>query len=225
MIEFMAQGLYTPQDVARILREEPRTIKRWAFGYEHQGKFFPPAIRTDVPLMDLSRVLTFLELVELLSIQGFLREGLSWRKVRAAAEVASRLLAQEPHPFARRDWFVDPAGLYLKLGREHDEDLLVEVAGDAQVAMEEALRPYLHQLRFGEDGFASRWYPRGPDQPIVLDPRRAYGAPIIEDGGVRTELLLDLHLAGDSVEQIASFFDVQEHEVIAAIEFEEAIAA
>lgn len=225
MIEFLTRGLYTVPEAGRILREQNATIRRWAFGYRRRGQTYPSAIRTDVPTLDSTELLTFIELVELLSIRSILDEGLSWPKMREAAAVASRLLAHEDHPFARREWFVDPAGLYLKLGRAHEADLLIEVAGDAQVAMEEALRPYLHQLRFDRAGLADLWHPLGQEQPIVLDPRRALGAPIVEDGGIRTDVIYDLHLAGDGIDLISAYLELEEHEVRAAIAFEEALAA
>jgi len=37
--------------------------------------------------------------------------------VRQAAITAARLLDAERHPFAMKQWFVDPAGIYLKLGK------------------------------------------------------------------------------------------------------------
>lgn len=225
MIKYVGQGLYTLSQAGRILSEQPRTVRRWAFGYERRGREYPAVIETELPKCESSEVLTFLDVIELLSIRSFLSHGLSWRKVRDAAAAAARLLRGETHPFARREWFVDPAGLYLKLGREHDADLLVEVAGDAQVAMEEALRPYLSQLRFHDTGLASQWFPMGTDEAVVLDPRRAFGAPIVATGGVRTEVIHGHHVAGDSVQEISAYLDIPEHEVHAAIEYERDRAA
>ena len=216
-------GVYTVPVAARLLHERAATIERWAFGYRRRGKGYRPAIVTDIPPIGSSRAITFLELVELMFVQALLRTGLSWPKVREASRVAARLLKDERHPFATRSWFADPAALYLRLGEEHNEDLLVEVAGHAQLAMEPVLQPYLRQLDFDSRGVARRWFPMGRDAAVVLDPRRSFGMPITVGAGVPTETLARLNSAGDTVETIAAWYRMDEAEVDAAIRYEEAL--
>lgn len=216
-------GVYTVAVASRLLQERASTIERWAFGYQRRGKEYPAAIATDIPAIGDSRALTFLELVELMFLQALLSTHLSWPKVREASRVAAKLLKNEKHPFATRRWFADPAALYLSLGQQHGEELLVEVAGHAQVAMEPVLHPYLKQLDFDARGVAQRWFPMGLESPIVLDPRRSFGMPVTVQGGVPTEALAHLHAAGDSIQAIAAWYRVDEAEVEAAIRYEEAL--
>ncbi|MEX2571963.1 MAG: DUF433 domain-containing protein [Gemmatimonadota bacterium] len=223
MIKFANQGLYTLPQAGRLLGERAATVERWAFGYERRGAAYEPPIRTEVPALEGVKVITFLELVELMFIRGLLAAGLSWKRVRTAAATATRLLHDVPHPFAMRKWFADPAGVYLQLGEEHGEPILVELAGDAQVALGKVLDPYLQQIEFDIDGVAHRWYPLGFDRPVVVDPRRALGAAIIPSGGVPTDVLLEMHRAGDSVPSIAAWYGLEEYEVAAALEFEEGL--
>lgn len=218
-----AKGIYTAPAAARLLGETPAKIRRWAFGYRRHGVERPPAITTDVAALDGVRILTFLELVELMFIQGLLATGLSWPKVREASRVAADLLEKERHPFATKRWFADAAALYLQLGQEHNEELLIEVAGHAQLAMPSVLRPYLTQLEFGASGLAQRWFPRGPTIPIVVDPQRAFGMPVTARGGVPTETIAALHRAGDPIEAIAAWYRLDEAEVAAAVEFEKSL--
>jgi len=219
-----AKGIYTAPAAARLLGETPAKIRRWAFGYRRQGEQRPSAIATDVAALGGVRILTFLELVELMFIQSLLGTGLSWPKVREASRVAARLLKNERHPFATKRWFADAAALYLQLGQEHNEELLIEVAGHAQLAMQPVLRPYLTQLEFGATGVAQRWFPRGPTAPIVVDPQRAFGMPVISRGGVPTETIAALYRAGDSIETIATWYRLDEAEVAAAVEFEKSLS-
>lgn len=218
-----SKGIYPVPSVARILHERNRTIDRWALGYARRGKRYEPAVTTDIPPMGSEHVLTFLELVELMFIQAALKSGLSWRKVRDASRVAARLLKNEPHPFAAKRWFADPAGLYLKLGEENEEEILVEVAGHAQVSMEPILAPYLQQLVFDLRGVAQQWYPNGVGSHIVLDPRRAFGHPVTTKGGIPTDTIAALHSAGDSIESIAAWFRTDEAEVAAAVDYERSL--
>jgi len=217
-------GVYTVPVAARLLHEKPATVERWAFGYQRRGKDYRPAIATDIPPIGESRAITFLELVELMFVQALLTTGLSWPKVREASRVAAHLLKDERHPFATRRWFADPAALYLSLGQEHGEGLLVEVAGHAQVAMAPVLHPYLKQLDFDSRGVARRWFPMGIGASVVLDPLRSFGMPITVNAGVATEVIARFHAAGDSVETIAAWYRMDEAEVDAAIRYEEVMA-
>lgn len=158
-------------------------------------------------------------------IKSVLQTGLSWPKLREASQTAVRLLEGDPHPFASEKWFADPAGLYLKLGKESGEAILVEVAGYGQVSMEEMLRPYLRQLHFDEHGVAQKWYPLGQARPIVVDPRRSFGMPVTERDGVPTDAIVGLHAAGDSIATIAAWYRTDEADVEAAIEFESSLGA
>ncbi len=217
-------GLYSISVAARLLQESSATVERWAFGYTRRGIDYPAAIDAELPPIGDSKAITFLELVELMFIQALLTSGLSWPKVREASRVAARLLEGERHPFAARRWFADPAAIYLQLGQAHDEDILVEVAGHAQVSIEPVLHPYLKQLDFDVRGVAQRFFPMGANNHVVLDPKREFGMPITVKAGVATEMLANLHRAGDSVATIASWYGMDEAEVEAAVRYEEVIA-
>lgn len=210
---------------AHLLHEDPETVRRWAFGYRRRGKKYDPAISTELSPIAGKEALTFLELVELMFLQALLQTGLSWPKVREASRVAAQLLKDEPHPFATKRWFVDPAAIYLKLGVDHDEGILVEVAGYAQVAMEPVLHPYLTQLDFDMNGLAQRWFPLGFATPVVLDPQRSFGMPITLTGGVPTEAINRLNQAGDSAASIAAWYQIGEEEVEAALRYESELVA
>lgn len=229
VVSMIGRGAYPVRDVARLLSlnpqlaslVSPRSVRRWAYGYQSRGHSYGAAIGSE----DFSRstgTLSFLEVVEVMFIASSLAHGTKWSKVRQAASVAARLLANETHPFAHREWFADPGGIYLRLGKRSGEDILVEMAGDAQIAMEGPLKVYLKQIRFNKtSGIADAWYPLGADVPVLLDPNLAFGLPTVETAAVRTDLLAGHHRGGDSIPEIAYWYGVQEHEVEAAIRFEE----
>lgn len=219
------RGVYHTSSVARLLRlEAPETkssdVHRWAFGYVRRARRYPGAIRLD-SLSKRTDTLSFLELVELAYIAGMLESGASWPKVHAAMNAAAKMLPNEPHPFARQEWFADPAGIYLRLGKKSGERTLIEMGEGLQYAMEGLLRTYLRQLRFDPDTrLADVWAPLGDGRPVFIDPRRSFGLPIVESG-VRTDILFGHYSAGDKITAIAGWYDVPEKEVEAAIDFEE----
>jgi uncharacterized protein (DUF433 family) len=228
----IGRGAYPITQASRLLRfnrevqdtVNPAGIRRWAYGYRRLDRDYTSAITVDA-FSQKSGTLSFLELIEIMFIASSLASGSKWKMVHEAARVAQQLLPEERHPFAHRDWFADPHGIYLRLGTESGEKILIEMAGHAQLAMEDLLRIYLKQIRFSAvTGLADAWFPLGHETPVLLDPRMSFGLPIIESG-VRTDILAGRHKAGDSVEEIAVWYEVPEHEVEAAIRFEETLPA
>jgi uncharacterized protein (DUF433 family) len=63
------------------------------------------------------------------------------------------------------------------------------------------------------------WSPLGLHRPVVLDPARSFGLPIVESG-VRTDIIAEHHDAGDDVVHIAGWYRIGEGDVEAALEFE-----
>lgn len=221
--EFVSQGVYTVAEAARLIRETPRKVRRWAFGYKRLDTEYAPAIATDLPLLDDTPALTFRELVELMFIQAFLESGASWRKVRTAAVTAS-VMFDTTHPFAMRKWFADPGGIYTLLEAEPEKELFVELSGAGQLAMRSTLTMYLEQLDFDLEGFAERWYPLGKDVPVVVDPKRAFGAPVVQGTRVPTAVLAETYSDPESVDEIAWWYGLRPAEVHAAIRFERELA-
>jgi uncharacterized protein (DUF433 family) len=75
------------------------------------------------------------------------------------------------------------------------------------------------------DRIAARWYPEPKNKAIVLDPRVAFGKPIVTDGGVRTSILHDAFVTEADKSFVAKLYEVPVSAVDAAITFEERLAA
>jgi len=226
-------GIYTPRDAAILLGERPSTIRRWAWGYsrDRAGRpvDYPPLIRTDLPEIDGQRALTFVELIELLYIRAFERAGVPWSLIKHAAVLASRMLGTE-HPFAIRRLFVDPKSVYAELREKNGDDSLVQLVGHGQHMMPELVKPYLDELDFDVNDVARRWWPMGRNGGVVIDPQVAFGAPIVEQAGIRTETLADSYdaerpLFGDAgaVERVAWTYDIEPRHVRTALQFREGL--
>lgn len=218
--ELISTGVYGVPEAARIIGASAPAVSRWAFGYSRHGQSYDPVIDTFLPTLDGRAAISFLELVELFTIKEFRRARVPWILIRKTFEYLAQQLETD-YPFARDRWFADPAGIY------HDIDgssNLVEVSGDGQMAMKDALLPYLRQLDF-DDGFARRWYPRGKHVPVVLDPEMAFGAPVVAGTGIETAVIADLHREGETAESIAWWYEIDHHSVDAAILFEESMSS
>ena len=84
---------------------------------------------------------------------------------------------------------------------ERDEDDLLElvVVRTGQHQFSEVVRDYLKRITYGSDGWASRVrLPSYQRAEVVVDPRIAFGLPLVVHGGARVEDLVDRFVAGDS---------------------------
>lgn len=223
MSQLVSSGIYSTAEAARLIGADPAAVRRWGFGYRRDREY-EAVVSTELSKREGHYAVTFVELVELISVREMLDLGLTWPKVRKGLETFRRLLEVE-HPFAMKRWFADPAGLFVRLEREQGKDLLIELVGHGQVSMFEPLRQYLNVLEFGPQGLPERWYPAGPEAGIVVDPRVAFGQPVVQGTSTRTAVLYRMHQGGEDIPTIAWAYELDSAEVEAAIQFEASLAA
>lgn len=219
--EFVRRGIYSFPDAARLLRERRDTIQRWALGYKRAGVKYSAVIDIHLPEIGGRHAVTFLELVELLTVREFRKAKCSWNKIRATFEYVAKANETE-YPFALERWFADQAGIYYPA---EDGDSLVEASGGGQVAMKAALLPYLRQLDFDFEGMARRWYPLGKSEPVVIDPEVAFGAPVVAGTGIQTSVLAGMAASGETPESLAWWYEISITQVDAALRYERSLAA
>jgi uncharacterized protein (DUF433 family) len=87
------------------------------------------------------------------------------------------------------------------------------------------LKPYVEQLEFGVDGVAARWWPMGKHAGVLVDPRIAFGAPIVEDTRIPASTLAEAFEAerpvyGErAVERVAWMYEVEPRQVQNSLDF------
>jgi uncharacterized protein (DUF433 family) len=168
--------------------------------------------------------LSFVNLVEAVALAGFREAGVSMQKVRRALEYASLSLGLT-HLLANERLLTDGIDLFWEYqDRRPDEELhLVNMSRGGQKAFPPTVMQYLREMEWGEDRFASRWWPGAAtagEGVVVLDPRRAFGTPIIAATGVRTEDVFDRFSAGESLEELADDYGLTFGQIEAAIRTE-----
>lgn len=162
----------------------------------------------------------FHTLIELFTIAQLRRRGVSLATVRAArAELVEHF--STPHPFALSGLMTSGRSLLKAL----DEDCLLELGKNGQVAFSKVLEPFCASLDFDQaSSLASRYFPMGRDKPVVVDPRHGFGRPVIEGTNIATETLMSLLRGGEAVEDIAESYEIAPEAVLAAKAFEQQAA-
>lgn len=204
-------GVYTLPDAARVLRLRASKLRAWIKSEEDTkaGAFLSQGAGRE-------RHFDFHTLIELYAV-AFLRErGVSMSAIRHARDELARRFST-PHPFALRGLLLSGRDILKELG----DGALLELGKSGQTAFEEVLAPFCEKLEFDQStGLASAFYPEGRQSAVVVDPRRAFGKPVIRGTGTPTETLAALIRSGDSPQQVAEDFRLRPDQVEDAWRFE-----
>jgi uncharacterized protein (DUF433 family) len=199
------------RDAARYAHVSVSTIHTWQ---KAQGEYVPALAQRD-----RGDALSYLQLVELRFVARMREAGVKLRTIRKAREyLASRW--KTDYPFAMKPLKTDGQYIIQDLeeaeGREFAGKLMIADKG-GQISWKPIIGDTFIEFDY-EGEWAMRWRLAGRDSPITIDPRIAFGAPMVK--GIPTWALLGRSDAGESAEEIAADFKLDVAEVRAALDFE-----
>jgi uncharacterized protein (DUF433 family) len=225
--------MYSSAMAGRLVSLTSWRVRRWLKGYNYSyvtgvgGEIrrghMEPVIKRDEE--DPSSYASFLELIDLLFVKKFLDYGISLQRIRKALDEAEELIGDRH--FARENFFTDGKNIYLEIYSDSNADALLELLSGGQWVIATIIKQLADQIDFDEiTGFAQRWYPLGPREPIVIDPRISFGNPSIVDHGIATANVYDLYLGERSIiEPVCEWLSLKRREVEAAVTYETQLAA
>jgi uncharacterized protein (DUF433 family) len=206
----IARAVFTLREAAAYLGLPPSTLHSWA----RPGAGATPVI-TCFPTHGREATVPFIGFAEAYVLSAFRRAGVPMQRIRPAVDVLSYGIGVD-HALASRRLYTDGAEvLYDYASSEHDEELRgLTVVRTGQRQFAEVVRNYLKRITYGDDGWAARVrLPAYRQAEVIVDPRRAFGMPLVVHGGARVEDLVDRFVAGDTLADIAEDFGVPEPEV------------
>lgn len=217
------QPAYGLAEATRYLKLPPATLRAWTLGRPYptargEGQF-RPLIR---PASNRPPLLSFSNLIEAHVLRALRTEhGVSVKAVREAARFAERqlnidrlLLSPELRAEAGRI-FLDRYGE------------LINLSASGQLAMRQVLNAHLKRVMW-EGRFPIRLHPfvvgEGIEagMPIAIDPRIAFGRPVVASRAVSTAAIVDRIDAGESVADVAADYELSQEEVEHAVLYERA---
>jgi uncharacterized protein (DUF433 family) len=210
-------------EAAHYLDLPTSTLRAWCVGQDHPGKGHP---RKFVPVIRLDgrpgEGLSFLNLIEAHVLAAIRRmHGIPLPKVRRALAFVGKQLGID-RPLARAEFQTDGVDLFVEeLGR------LVNASRDGQFEIASMLRTHLRRIERDRAGLPIKLYPFSGRQgkgeapaPIEIDPRVAFGRPVLTGRGVPTAVLADRFKAGDTLQEIASDYGTSTQDIEEAIRCE-----
>lgn len=206
----LARAIFTLRETAGYLDVPKSNIQRWARppGAKH------PLI-TCFPAHGREATVPFIGFAEAFVLSSFRRAGVPLQRIRPAVEVLEKEIGVD-HALASKRLYTDGAEVLFdyanKRGEREVMDLVVIRTQQRQFAG--VVKDYLKRIHYGGDGWAdSVQLPTYGRAKVVVDPKVAFGMPLVVHGGARVEDLVDRFQAGDSVAGIATDFGVPPDEV------------
>lgn len=217
-------ALYSVPEAARLARVPRRTLSNWVGGYLYPaGGRTVRAKRVVETPADGGAALSFINLLEAVALAGFRSAGVSMQRVRKALDYARKVMNAE-HPLASQRILTDGRDLFWEYQERRDPHIhLVNLVRGGQKVFPEAVERYLLQVEWGKDQYGMRWWPGAPaakEGMVVVDPKRAFGAPVIARTGIRTEDVFDRFSAGEPMEELAEDYGLTPTQIEAAIRAE-----
>ncbi|MEX0665402.1 MAG: hypothetical protein WD598_11640 [Acidimicrobiia bacterium] len=210
---------YTIGETASYLGVSSSTVTAWTR---------PRADRTAlVTALDGERYpIPFVGLAEGLVLAAFGEAGLASRRVDSALAAVVAAL-EGPHPLAQERFRVEGPGLLrddASLRGDRQLQLLTVQRGSKRM-FHDVIESYLDGIEY-EDGIAARVTLPITDRPLlIVDPRRAFGAPIFIRGGTRWVDVNARIRAGEDAAAVAEDFGVSIADVREALALPLRIAA
>lgn len=225
--------VYSVGEAARYLNLPASTLSSWVKGRDYvaggRKKRWEPLIR----VAGAQVLLSFNNLVEAHVLKAIrTRHGVPMRGVLVALDQAREVhgierlfLSDELRTVERRP---EDAGsqsvgaLFLeKLGE------VEQISEGGQLVIRKALTRHLERIERDRSGMPVRLFPfvsHSSERDILIDPRVAYGRPVLVKRGIRISTLADRIEAGESIEHVADNYGLDPADIERALDFFEQAA-
>jgi uncharacterized protein (DUF433 family) len=205
----LSRPIFTLREAAGYLDVPKSTIHAWA-----RPATGEPLI-TVFPRKGKLATVPFIGFAEAYVLAAFRQARVPLQRIRTAVDALARSIGLE-HALASKRLCTGGAGVLYDYAAERNEDDLqaIVVVRNGQRQFSEVVRDYLKRITYASDGWASRVrLPSYQRAEVVVDPRVAFGLPLVVHGGARVEDLVDRFVAGDTLADIAFDFDVRPAEL------------
>lgn len=199
--------LFTLRESSAYLRTPVSTQSAWA--YPRDGE---PLV-TVLPRAGRHATVPFVGFAEAFVVVVLRSAGVPMQRIRPAVGKLTAEMGLD-HALASQRVCRDGAELIFDYAESSGDEALLAVVRAGQRHFAEILRGYLKGITYGDDGWAQRLrVPAYARVEVTVDPRQAFGQPLVVHGGARIEDLVDRFQAGDGCAEIARDFGVHAEEV------------
>ena len=211
MIDKFAVPLLTPFETAMHLQIPERTIHRWL----QQKAGGHPLVHSIRPQRRGWPSVPFIALVEAYVLRALRNLGLPPHKISDAATTVRAEFGTE-YGLATRKIATDGIDVFVYYA---DSDEIAR-APDGQIPIRQVIENHLKYIAWDDDGYAKRLTLRQYDPAVaevVIGPRFAWGAPIVEPAKVTVDTVLGMWRGGEPPNVVAHEYGLSIEQVQALI--------
>lgn len=214
----LLSGFFSIADSAHLLGTSQQTLRGWLNGYANSTK--GPVIDRD---FEGTRTVSFLDLMELRFIAFFRAQKVSMPTLRKAAERARiEWHVQHPLALASSKYVTDRKRIIARSAEETGDEHAWDMATgqhEMWVTIEQTIEK---GVEFDPKTYLARlWAPRPGEFPnVIVDPRIAFGRPVVKGTSVPTRTLYRQWQAEGHKAKVADWFDLPEHVIDLAVSYE-----
>jgi uncharacterized protein (DUF433 family) len=209
--QIIGAGVYTLQEAALYSSISPHKLSRWIFGSSNCESVINSRL-------SMQRLISFYDLIQAMAVNRARAYGIPLPKIREAIKVAKKDYGVEfPLAYNHELWWFEK-NLHIK----RPDNSVIQVSGKVkgQQSWKVIVEPFKQDLRFNEEGLVEQYVPlQKSGRQIVLDPKRQFGQPLVDNTGYRADVLNNAFLAEESCEIVASSFNIDVKDVQLAVEY------
>lgn len=229
-LHFIGEG-YSVAEAARFAGTTGGNVARWFRGLRRGEKAYPPLFSDRRRPFGEPISLSFLEVIEVIAVAAFKREGVSPERIRNARDF-SLVHLTDSYPFASYDFKVRGARILHDYEQQHPDEqsgsMVVDIGDKAAQWKLNGFDDLADAvIEYGEPNrmpWAVRYYPRGRDGHLVVDPRYGSGRVTMIGHNLLATVVAGRYSGGDSIDFIAEDYELDREAVEAAIAYCESAA-
>lgn len=214
---------YHIREAVRYIRVPYGNLYRWCFGV----KPTKTSCRKIAPLIKVSNppYLSFWNLAEVYILAGILRDyGVTLQSARRAVSYVETHMHVRS-PLLTQQFATDGIDLFIAAIEHEQPDLpLINASQGGQVTIKAVMQDALKRVSRDYNGLIKSIYPYTNDSAearvVEIDPRRSFGRPVVVGTRVPTEVLASRWQAGDSIDALASDFELSPSLIESALRWE-----
>ncbi len=193
-------GIFSVRETAKFLGVPVATISTWT----RDEAFLITRVNGGQP------PLPFVGFAETFALNALRRAGVSMQRVRPALALLRAEIGIE-HVLASRQLATDGVEVLFRYAGDDPDHTVVRTQ---QRQFRKAVEEYLKPIHYSDDDWADRLYlPRYEHARVIVDPRKAFGRPMLASGLATVEDIADRFTAGESIAEIAHDFRISPEEV------------
>jgi uncharacterized protein (DUF433 family) len=207
-------GIYSPREAARLVGGSAQDVLRWTRG----SGATDPLWKAHYQFLDDTTELSFLDLIEVRVVKALRRSGVSLQAIRFALNLAENRF-EVKRPLATRRFRLLGGDILMDAIENDGELISLSRRNPGQKIFSEIVKQSLNDLEY-ENDYVIRWRPSSA-QHVVIDPKRLFGAPLLDDFGLSTQTIFREYMEFKDARYLSTIYEIPLRYINDAIKFEQ----